>query len=230
MKKGLFISGTDTGVGKTFVTSGILTALRRMGMNVCPMKPVETGCRLRKGVLVPGDVLKLLKSSGLNEGIDAVNPYRFSAPLSPLAAAEVEGSAVRKGRIISVYNKLCKKYDRVLIEGAGGLMVPISKRYLMVDLVKDMGVPLVIVARRGLGTINHTLLSVEAARSRGIEVKGVILNDSAGGKRDASVRSNPDMISKTGGVDILGEIPYFALPENGKLTKLFNAITERIIT
>lgn len=227
MAKGFFIIGTDTGIGKTFVAAGILKALNAMGHTACPMKPVETGCRIRKGQLVPDDALKLLKASGLDEPLDAVNPYSFRHALAPSAAAEREDVVISKRRIISGYKKLARKHDFVIVEGAGGLMVPVHKKYLFIDLIKEMNIPLIIVARPGLGTINHTLLTLEAAREKGIRIKGVIFNHLKRFMKDLSVKSNPDMISRIGRVDILGEVPFAA---RGYDKKIFKKIAERIIS
>lgn len=228
--RGFFITGTDTGVGKTFVTAGILRSLNAMGYKSCPMKPVETGCSIRGGVLVPADALKLLEASGLSEPIDTVNPYRFRHALAPSLAAEKDNAVISKKKIIAGYNRLKKKYDFTIIEGAGGLMAPLYKKYLFMDLIKDMDIPLIIVARPGLGTINHTLLTLKAARDEGINVIGVILNHSMRASKDASVNSNPLMIRSIGNVDILGEVPFAANAGSVLLKNTFKNIVNNILS
>jgi len=208
MHKGIFITGTDTRVGKTFVAVGLLRAFKEMGISVCPMKPVESGCRIRKGELIPEDAVILLNASGANETIDAINPYRLKHPLAPAVAAELEGVTISKKKIFSACKQLSQKYDITIVEGAGGIMVPIYKKYLFADLMKDLNFPVVIVTRPGLGTINHTLLTIEAARNKGLRILGVILNHSAKIKNDVSVRSNPDVIERIGSVPLLGIVPY----------------------
>ncbi len=208
MHKGIFITGTDTGVGKTFVSVGLLKALKETGLNVCPMKPVETGCKVQRGELVPEDTLKLIKAAQVSEPVDLINPYRFRQPLAPAIASELEGAVISRKKIISAYNKLSNKYDITIIEGAGGIMVPIRKSYLFLDLIKDLALPVIIISRPGLGTINHTLLTIEAARNRGIDITGVIINWSVDIKKDASVKTNPQMIKKLTGVPVLGNVPY----------------------
>ena len=230
MGRGLFITGTDTGVGKTFVTAGILRSLNAMGYRSCPMKPVETGCSMRGGVLVPADAIKLLEASGLSEPIDTVNPYRFRHALAPSVAAEKDNAVISKRKIISVYNKLRKKYDFTVVEGAGGLMVPLYKKYLFMDLIKEMDIPLIIVARPGLGTINHTLLTLKAARDEGIIVIGVIIDHSKKAVKDASVISNPHMISSIGKADILGEVPFAAKAESVLIKKTFTNIVNNMLS
>ncbi|MBI4687461.1 MAG: dethiobiotin synthase [Nitrospirae bacterium] len=147
MHKGIFITGTDTGVGKTFVTAGLLRALRETGISVCAMKPLETGCKTHKGRLMPQDALRLVKASGVKEPLDIINPYRFKLPLAPAVAAEMEGVRIDKGKIFSAYKHLLSRYDITLIEGAGGIMVPVYKKYLFLDLIKDLNLPLLIVSR-----------------------------------------------------------------------------------
>jgi dethiobiotin synthetase len=223
MHTGIFITGTDTGVGKTFVAAGLLKALREIGYNVCPMKPVETGCWILKGRLVPADALKLICAAEADEPLNLINPYRFRQPLAPAVAAELEGISIRKKKIISAYRQLSKRYDLTIVEGAGGIMVPVYKKYLFVDLIKDLNLPVVIVSRPGLGTINHTLLTIEAARNRGIDILGVIINHSTKIRKDISVKTNPGIIERLGGVPLLGTVPYAEKP-----TCAFSGIFSRI--
>ncbi|MBI5739657.1 MAG: dethiobiotin synthase [Nitrospirae bacterium] len=224
--RGIFITGTDTGVGKTFIGVGLIRALKEKGFRVCPMKPVETGCKMLKGGLVPEDALKLLRAAEVNEPIGSVNPYRFRNPLAPSVAAGLEGVEIRKEKIISAYDKLSGKYDITIVEGAGGIMVPICKKYLCLDLIRDLSLPVIIVSRPGLGTINHTLLSIEAARNRGIDVIGVIINCAEKLKRDVSVRTNPGVLEELTGIPVLGFIP------NMKTLQLnvFRQVAERMIS
>jgi dethiobiotin synthetase len=208
MKKGIFITGTDTGIGKTHVAEGLIRAFREMGLDVCPMKPVETGCTVKKDTLVPQDTTILMAAAGVHEPVDLINPYRFKFPLAPAVAAECEGVVIRKKKIISSCLHLLKKYDLIVVEGAGGIMVPVYKNYLFLDLIQDLDFPLVIVARPGLGTINHTLLTIQAAQSRKIRTLGVIMNYTGRNKKDLSEKTNPKTIKRLSGVPVLGIIPY----------------------
>ncbi len=208
MNKGLFITGTDTDVGKTFVASGLLRAFKKMGISACPIKPVETGCRVKKGKLVPEDAVKLIRASGVKEPLDLINPYRLKHPLAPSVAAKLESITIKKTKIISSYKTLSNKYDITVVEGAGGIMVPVYNKYLFIDLVKDLKLPLLIVARPGLGTINHTLLTIETARKRGIDVLGVIINHTVKNRKGLAEKSNPEVIEKLGKVPVLGVVPY----------------------
>jgi len=230
MQKGIFITGTDTEVGKTFVATGLLMAFRKMGINVCPMKPVETGCRVKNGKLVPEDAIKLINASGVKEPLEIINPYRFRYPLAPSIAAELEKVSIKKKKILSTYNYLSKKYDFVIVEGAGGIMVPLYKEYLFIDLIKDLNLPVIIISRPGLGTINHTLLTIEAARNKGIKVSGVIINYSDKIKKGICEKTNPVIISKLGGVQILGIVQYSEKHASATRQKIFLKVALSVIS
>lgn len=229
MKKSIFITGTDTGVGKTFVAVGLIHAMKEKGFSVCPMKPVETGCLLRKGELFSEDTFKLLKASGVDEPIDLINPYRLKHPLAPSVAAEIEGAHINKKNILSAHTHLTKKYDITIIEGAGGIMVPLHKKYLFLHLVKDLNIPLVIVSRPGLGTINHTLLTIEAARNQGLHVLGVIINNTNKTKRGLSEKTNPKIIRMLGGVPVMGIVRYTKNQNSSFVKSEFSTIAENIL-
>jgi len=227
MHKGIFITSTDTGVGKTFVAVSLLMAMKEMGLHVCPMKPVETGCRIKDGKLIPQDAINLINASGINEPINVINPYRFKHPLAPSVAAELEGVSIRKRKILTAYNYLLNKYNITIVEGAGGIMVPVYKKYLILDLVKDLNTPLIIVSRPSIGTINHTLLTIEAARSRGIDIIGVIINYSSKTKKGLSEKTNPEIIERLGRVSVLGVVPYLDNP--ALIGKDFYKIADKIL-
>lgn len=227
MNKGIFITGTDTGVGKTFVSIGLLQAFRKMGFSVCPMKPVETGCRVKKGGLIPEDTGKLIRASGARELTNIINPYRLWHPLAPAVAAELEGVIIKKKKILSACNYLLNKYDITVVEGAGGIMVPVYKKYLFFDLIKNLNLPLIIVSRPGLGTINHTLLTIEAAKSRGIDILGIIINYATKIKKGLSEKTNPEIIERLGKAPVLGIVPYSR--NRTSLKKIFHKIAEEIL-
>jgi len=229
MGRGIFITGTDTGVGKTFVTAGLIGAFRKMGFTVCPMKPLETGCRIKDGSLVPEDALKLIEASNTEESLEIINPYRFRFPLAPAVAAELEGDKIYKKKLFSSYNYLSGKYEIIIVEGAGGIMAPVYKKYLFLDLVEELGIPLIIISRPILGTINHTLLTIEAVRGRGVDVIGVIINYAMRIKKGLAEKTNPDMIERLGGVPVLGIVPY-SETNTPYLKKTFYKIAEKVKT
>lgn len=227
MRKGIFITGTDTGVGKTFVAAGLLKAMRKMGLNVCPMKPLETGCRVKNGKLIPQDALELIKASGAEEPVEIVSPYIFRQPLAPAIAAELDKVIIKKKKILSAFKYLLNKYDITVVEGAGGIMAPVYKENLFIDLIKDFGLPVIIVARPGLGTINHTLLTIKAAQSSRLNVLGIIINYASKAKGDLSEETNPEIIERLGKAQVLGIIPY--LRNQISLGKIFHKITLELL-
>jgi dethiobiotin synthetase len=204
---GLFITGTDTGVGKTFVAAGLARCLRDRGIRTGVLKPAETGCRLRTGRRVPGDGVFLKYMAGAAEPIEKIVPYRLAAPLAPQAAAEREGVRIRTTRIQRAFRTISSRYDCTLVEGAGGILAPVTSRDTMADLIRLLRVPVLLVSRIGLGTLNHTLLTLSCLERRRIPVVGIVLNDPSG-CRDLSARSNPSTLAQWSSVPILGNIPY----------------------
>ncbi|HVY55689.1 MAG TPA: dethiobiotin synthase [Thermodesulfobacteriota bacterium] len=202
IKDGVFITGTDTGVGKTVITAALAWSLSTAGMRVAVMKPVQTGTEL-PGIL---DIEFVERVLGAKYEPGDVCIYRFREPLSPLAASEIAGIKIDTGKILEVCRKLRSTHDVVIVEGAGGLLVPIKENYLMTNLAHDLGLPILIVARPGLGTLNHTALTVESARRRGIDVLGVVINRFPASPGLAE-RTNPEHIVRMTGAPVLGVFP-----------------------
>jgi dethiobiotin synthetase len=208
--KGLFITGTDTGVGKTLVTAGLAASLRSSGIDIGVMKPIETGYSPRSS-----DSAFLMRAAGVEDPLDYISPYRFKFPLSPFAASTMEKIPIHLRKIEQAFHRLLRQHRGVLVEGAGGLLVPITRVSLMVDLALRLDLPLLIVSRTNLGTLNHTLLTVEVAKRRGIKVAGVIFNHLVE-RKGLAERTNPEVIKPFLDVPILGEIPYASfLKEKG---------------
>jgi dethiobiotin synthetase len=208
IRSGLFITGTDTGVGKTYVSTGIARALTFRGVDVGVMKPAETGCRMRAGRLMPRDALRLIKSANVKDPLSLVNPYRFSRPLAPAVSAEMGKKIIDPAKIINAFQLLSARHDFMIVEGAGGIMAPLSCAYTYLDLAKIMGLPVLIVARPGLGTINHTLLTIAALRGRKIKIAGIVINCALDRKSGPAEKSSPVVIEKMSHVRIMGTIPY----------------------
>ncbi|CAM3537767.1 dethiobiotin synthase [Hydrogenibacillus schlegelii] len=208
---GLFVTGTDTGVGKTVFTALLVRWLRRRGVDAVPMKAVQSGAAAEDPA---GDAARLLRAAGVTVPKEALVPYAFRAPLAPAVAADKAGVRVELGRILAAYQALRRRHRHVVVEGAGGLMVPIAGDILIVDLMERLGLPAVVVARSGLGTVNHTLLSLHLLRARGIPVVGVVLNDGPHGEPDPSAEDNPRLIERLGGVPVLGRLR--TVPEGPK--------------
>jgi len=174
-KRGLFIAGTDTGVGKTFVAAGLVRLARNQGLRAVAVKPVETGCPLRDGMLYPEDGVFLREASQDAISLDACVPFRFSLPASPARAAAMEGKHLSVPAIVEHVRTLAEEADLVVVEAAGGLMVPVQERLMMIDLAERLGYPTILVGRTRLGTINHTLLSVNLLTQREIPIAGIVL-------------------------------------------------------
>jgi len=208
MEKGFFVTGTDTGVGKTVVAAAVARVLKSAGIRTAVMKPVETGCRREGDVLVPSDGLFLKSVAGMDENVSVVTPSVFECPLAPLAASEIEGRDVVLDDIFRAYGILKGRYDAVVMEGIGGLHVPVKKDYFVADLALDTGLPLIIVARPSLGTINHTLLTIHYARARGLRMAGIIINYSDEPEGDLAEETSERTIREVTDVPIIGIFPH----------------------
>ena len=206
--RGIFITGTDTGVGKTYVGAGLAAALHERGIDVGVMKPAETGCGLRRGVLVPRDALKLIKAGGVDDPLDLVNPYRFREPLAPAVAAARDGKMIDVKRIVSAFRTLARKHECMLVEGAGGILVPLTRSHNFLDLARIMNLPVLIVARPALGTINHTLLTIMALHSRRLRIAGIVINHRSRQRPGLAERTGPPVIERLSGVPIIGHVTY----------------------
>ena len=172
--RGLFISATDTGVGKTVVVAALGLALKEKDLNVGVMKPIESG--VDPSHIEHSDADRLRKLLSPSQAHDAVCLYRFAHPLAPLTAARMTGESIVLDPIRSTYERLSKQYDLVLVEGVGGVMAPLSPKETVLDLIRALEVPCLLVGRTVLGSVNHTLLTVEALKARNIEIAGMLFN------------------------------------------------------
>jgi dethiobiotin synthetase len=209
---GLFIIGTDTGVGKTFVGGAIGMALRSRGLQVGVMKPVESGCDLVSGELMPADAEYLRETSGCGAPLATVCPYRLAEPLAPALAAERAGVQIELLHIRECFAQLQAEHDVLLVESAGGLLTPLTDTHTMRDLAVAMGLPVIVVARNVLGAINHTALTVGGAREAGLNVLGIVLNHSERSD-DAAARSNAEALTRWGGAPVLAVVPWTPAPD-----------------
>ncbi|MEW6533105.1 MAG: dethiobiotin synthase [Thermodesulfobacteriota bacterium] len=208
--KGLFIAGTDTGVGKSIVAAGLVSLARLERIAAIGVKPVETGCRVESGVLWPEDGGLLQAAGGHALTLEECAPFRFRLPASPYRAAQAEGTPIDLGWIEAHIKPLALRADLTIVEGAGGLMVPVTESALMIDLMQTLAYPVILVARTSLGTVNHTLLSVEALKGRGLTVAGIVL--SRGSRRAGEEEEfTPSDISR-----FTGDIPLVVLPHMTK--------------
>ncbi len=226
MRKGIFVTGTDTEVGKTFIGTAVAYGIKKKGIDCGVMKPVQSGAIKRDGRLVSQDAKLLIEASGVQDELSLVNPYCLKAPLAPSLAAKIEKKVISPGKIIEIFNILSSRHKFMIVEGAGGLLVPIRDDYLMKDLILDLNLPILIVSRLGLGTINHTLLTIEAARNCGIEIIGIIFNQTESKPLTICERTNPKIISGLTGVPILGIVPY--VPKIQSRFKMNEAVARKI--
>lgn len=198
--RGVFVTGTDTGVGKSVLAAAICAALAARGERVAAFKPVITGLDDPPSEWPPDHEL-LAGAANAGQSPEEVAPLRFGPPASPHLAAELAGERIEPALLLAAARAAAERADVLVAEGVGGLMVPITPGYLVRDLAVDLGLPLAIAARRGLGTINHTLLTVEAARAAGLEVKFVVLTPWP--EEPTTIeRSNRDTISSLAAVEV----------------------------
>ena len=222
----LFVTATDTEVGKTAVASALAVLLRRRGWNVGVMKPIASGCDEAAGGLVSADGLCLAKAAGVDDPHELICPIRLRHPLAPMAAAELEGRTLDLSAIRSAVAELAARHDSLIVEGIGGIMVPITADWTVLDLAAELAAPVLVVARAGLGTINHSLLTVEALRSRGLGVAAVLLNSPAPSTGGLAEETNADVIARTSGAPVIGPLAHCpgVCIETGELAALPDAL------
>lgn len=210
VQAGVFVTGTDTGVGKTLVTTALAFCLRQRGLSVGVMKPIETGYG-EEGA-AGSDAARLAAAAGMTDPVEAVSPYRFPDPLAPLDAARRAGAAIRLDRIVAAYRALAARHAAMLVEGAGGVRAPISGRAEMRDLIERLGLPAVVVGRTVLGGVNHVLLTIEALARRRIPVAAIVLNqtrhvepETVDGMQQSSTVA---LLRERSGAPVVGPLPY----------------------
>ena len=197
--RGLFVTGTDTEVGKTVVASAIAATLAARGERVSVFKPVVTGMDELDGMGADHD--RLRTAAGSAQPPAEIAPYRFAPPVSPHLAAAAAGEQIDPYRLLAASRRASASGDVLVAEGVGGLLVPLSDDYLVRDFAADLGMPIVIAARPGLGTISHTLMTIECARHAGLQVAGVVLTPWPAQAGEMQ-RSNRETIARLGDVDV----------------------------
>ena len=215
MLKGIFITGTDTGVGKTFVTACLTTFLREQKMNPIPYKPIQSGAIKTGQGLIAEDVEVYRKVLGFTDKQEKYCSYALERPVSPHLAAKKEGRKISFEEIGGHFNALKNNHDFIVVEGAGGLGVPLIEEkdriHLTGELIQQLQLPILLVTHPGLGTINHTLLSVSYAKSLGIPVLGLIVNQWPEQPTEMA-KDNIQMIEKLCQIPILGLLPSVPAP------------------
>ena len=203
--KAVFITATDTAVGKTVVSCALGLALQRRGLDVGVMKPFQSSGK---------DTDTLIKVLGLKDEKELINPCYFDQPLAPYPASLKAKQKIDLEKVFAAYHQLGKRHEFLIVEGIGGLLVPIKKDYLVSDFIRDLDIPVIIVARAGLGTINHTLLTQKSALDYGLVVKGVIINSFK--KKGIAEETNPQVLRELLDVPLLGRLPFIKNLSNKK--------------
>ncbi len=203
--RGLFVTATDTGVGKTEVACALVRGWCARGLDVGALKPAQSGHEPG----TPSDAERLRSAAGASDAPELVCPYPFAAPLAPAVAARLEGVSISLDRILDAARGLAARHAALLVEGAGGLFTPLTERETYADLAVALGMPALVVARAGLGTVNHVALTCEALGRRGVPIAGIVLNRSALGA-DPSEPHNAAEIERRTGARVLASLPYEA--------------------
>lgn len=209
--KGIFVTGTDTSMGKTVLTAALVAGLKQRGVDVVPMKPVQAGCDVRKDQMLAPDLEFCIAAGGLSPSEEEkalMCPYKLEPACSPRLAASMAKTEISLKTIRKAFDALSRKHQVVVAEGAGGVLAPINDSEFMLDIMKALGLPVLVAARPGLGTINHTLLSVRALRDAGLEIAGVVLVDAIGREWGAIEKDNVTTIGKLGKVETVLQLPF----------------------
>ncbi len=200
MTQGIFITGTGTEIGKTVVAGGLAACLKASGTHVGVMKPISTGDT--------ADAQFLKHVAQVDDELSLINPIYFRHPLAPSVAARIEDREINLSDIETAFAELQQKYDVVIVEGVGGIAVPIQDDFLVVHLISRLQLPILIVAQVGLGTLNHTLLTVAFARQFNLQIVGIVLNGLSAETAGIAEATNPVEIEKLTGVPVIGVLPY----------------------
>src|SRR5512135_609364 len=206
---GVFVTGTDTGVGKTLVTAALAMALKKRGLDVGVMKPIETGVSQTR--LAQSDAARLQAIVESEDTLGAICPYQFGLSVAPLAAAQAERRAINPDVIRQVYQLLSRRYARMVVEGVGGVHVPVTPKANVMDVIARLKLPVIVVGRAGLGGINHALLTIEALRRKKIPIVALVLNRTQPARSALACtqeRTTVEILRKQSGVPVLGPLPY----------------------
>jgi len=213
----LFITGTDTDVGKTYITAGLAASFYEMGVDIGVMKPFAAGTAQKKG-FKSEDVKILSDAAHVDDPENLINPQFFPIPASPYTAWKKLKTKPKISTILSSFKKLSKLHDTMLVEGMGGVMTPILKDYFITDLIKQMKIPTIIVTRTKVGTVNHTLMTVMMCKKYKIPIKGIIINNFDDGYPVNQLTKDLENLT---GVKVLGSIPFIKDMDNASLHKIF---------
>jgi dethiobiotin synthetase len=221
VSRGWFVTGTDTGVGKTQVSCALLGALHRRGLQVGVYKPAETGCEAAGGRLVGGDTVRLQRAAGGHQPLDSVAAALYAEPAAPLVAAENAGETLSLARLRAGFDRVAEKHDPVLVEGAGGLLVPVAEGLTYADVARALGLPVLCVVGSRLGCINHALLTLDALEHRGLPVAGWILNELDPDPEERLAHAtHRQVLARFTEAPCLGTLPYLPPDERDRPERL----------
>lgn len=205
-----FVTGTDTEIGKTLISSAILHGLVQAGVNAAGMKPIAAGAEMRDGLLHNDDVAQLIAASNVELPRELVVPYLLREPAAPQRAAELEGITIEEDRIVAAHAQIVEQADAVVVEGVGGFRVPLSDRFDTADLAQRLALPVVLVVGLRLGCINHALLTADAIKARGLHLAGWVAN--LADPRMRHSEANLDALQLRLGAPLLGYVPRLQPP------------------
>jgi dethiobiotin synthetase len=206
--KGIFITGTDTEVGKTVVAGAIAEFLKLKGIDVGVMKPIATGGIVKNKKLISQDAVFLKNSADSKDSLDLINPICLKLPLAPYTAAKLEKKNINLNKVYPAFEELKKRHDFLVVEGIGGIFVPIKNNFYVIDLIKKFALPVIVVCDPGLGTINHTLMTIEHLKMEKIEILGFVVNYARPQKTGLAERTNPKIIEELAKIPLLGVFPH----------------------
>jgi len=222
--KSYFVTGTDTGVGKTAITAGIAGSLHKLGINVGIMKPIATGYPQKAGYK-SSDVTILAEAAGIKDPEELINPVFLPIPTSPYDATKLLSVPIEMPSILTKFKKLLSLHDVMLIEGIGGVMTPITKNFFVADMIKAMAIETIIVTRATLGTLNHTVMTCKTCKDYDIKVKGLVINN-FDEKGSPAEKSAPTTLYELTGINIIGIIPF--IKDLNQIDKLIEIVSKKI--
>ena len=221
--RNFFITGTDTDVGKTFVTCALIEAFAARGIRAVPMKPIAAGTISADGISVNADVATLREVSGSKAALADINPYCYSEPIAPHLAAQHENVPIDMAVIHAAFDRLNADADTVLVEGAGGFLVPLSLNQSMAEIPIVLDLDVILVVSMRLGVLNHALLTVEAILARRLTLAGWVANTAAAGKPMLAFDENIAALARLIEAPMLGTLPYDALSNSNTLVRAYRA-------
>ena len=222
--KSYFVTGTDTGVGKTAITAGIAGSLHKLGINVGIMKPIATGYPQKAGYK-SSDVTILAEAAGIKDPEELINPVFLPIPTSPYDATKLLSVPIEMPSILTKFKKLLSLHDVMLIEGIGGVMTPITKNFFVADMIKAMAIETIIVTRATLGTLNHTVMTCKTCKDYDIKVKGLVINN-FDEKGSSAEKSAPTTLYELTGINIIGIIPF--IKDLNQIDKMVEMVSKKV--